>query len=417
MIYFLTFKSILNRKFTSFLCILSIALSVCLFLGIERIRSGARDGFTNTISKTDLIVGAKGGAIQLLLYTVFHLGSSVNNIRMETYEELKNHPQVEWAIPISLGDSYKGFRVVGTDENFFSHYRFRGDQKVELIDGSVPLDTFDVVIGSEIAKKFNHKIGDPIVLSHGITSEAILEHNNTPFKIVGILKATQTPIDTAIYINLYGMEAMHIGWETGVPSDEIISADKYKKENIKINQLTSFMVKLKSRIAVLKMRRLIDTYEKEPIMAIIPALSLSEMWQTIGYVEKILFLVSLCVLLVGVLSILISLYTSINERRREMAILRSLGARAYQILFLLLSESLFLVILGCMIGVGMLYGLLVFVGPWLQSEFSVYLEVKSISMTEWKVLFGIVTAGFIAGFIPAIKAYRQSLQDGLTIKF
>jgi len=417
MINFLTYRSLANRKFTSFLCILSIALSVTLFLGIERIRNGAREGFTNTISKTDLIIGAKGGPLQLLLYTVFHLGNAVNNIRWSTYEDIKNNRLVEWSIPISLGDSYKGFRVVATDENFFQHYQFRGDKKVEFESGVIPTDTFDVVLGSEVAKKFKLKSGDPIVLSHGIQSESILSHDNTPFRIVGIMKSTQTPIDTAVFINLYGMEAMHIGWETGVPSGEHIDSEKYKKENLKINQLTSFMVKLKSRIAVLKMRRDIDLYDKEPIMAIIPALSLQEMWQTIGYVEQILFLVSLCVLLVGVLSILISLYTSINERRREMAILRSLGASSRHVFTLLIYESCFLVFMGCLIGVGSLYGLLTFVKPWLESNFSVYLEIQPLSKMEWIYLLGIFIAGTLAGLIPAIKAYMNSLQDGLTIKF
>jgi putative ABC transport system permease protein len=417
MINFLTYKSIKNRKFTSFLCVLSIALSVTLFLGIERIRNGARDGFTNTISKTDLIVGAKGGPLQLLLYTVFHIGGAVNNIKISTYNDIKANPQVEWTIPISLGDAYRGFRVVATDENFYEHYRFRGDRKVEISEGGrVPTDTFDVVIGSEVAKKYKHKVGDPIVISHGLSAESILSHDNTPFKIVGIISPTQTPIDTGVYITLQGMEAIHFGWESGVPSGETINPDRFKKENIEVTQLTSFMVKLKSRIAVLRMRRNIDQYEAEPVMAIIPALSLQEMWETIGYVEQILFLVSLCVLLVGVMSILISLYTSINERRREMAILRSLGASARHIFLLLIYESSFLVLMGCILGVLSMYGLLYFVSPWLESNFSVYLPIEALSKTEWLYLGAIYVVGTLAGLIPAIKAYLNSLQDGLTIK-
>lgn len=416
MINFLTYKSIANRKFTSILCVLSIALSVTLFLGIERIRNGARDGFTNTISKTDLIVGAKGGSLQLLLYTVFHIGSAVNNIKMSTFNEIKNNPQVEWAIPISLGDAYRGFRVVATDENFYAHYRFRGEQTIKFSSGQMPSDTFEVAIGSEVAKKFNHQIGDPITLSHGLSSEAILSHDNTPFKIVGIISPTQTPIDTGVYITLHGMEAMHIGWETGVPNNEAINPDKFKKENIEINQLTSFLVKLKSRIAVLRMRRMIDQYPNEPVMAIIPALSLQEMWETIGYVEQILFLVSLCVLLVGAMSILISLYTSINERRREMAILRSLGAKAWHIFLLLIYESSFLVMAGCILGVASMYAMLFLVRPWLESNFSIYLPIEMLSKTEIYYLIAIYLIGTLAGLIPALKAYMNSLQDGLTIK-
>ncbi len=416
MFNFLTFKSLKNRKFTSFLCVLSIALSVTLFLGIERIRNGARDGFTNTISKTDLIVGAKGGPLQLLLYTVFHIGGAVNNIKMSTYNDIIKNPQVEWAIPISLGDAYRGFRVVGTDENFFKHYQFRGDQKVTFTEGGIPHDTFDVVIGSEIAKKFGHKLGDPIVISHGLSTVSFMSHDQTPFKITGVLKPTQTPIDTAVYISLHGMEAIHFGWESGVPSGEAINPERFKKENIEITQLTSFMVKLKSRIAVLRIRRMIDQYEAEPIMAIIPALSLQEMWETIGYVEQVLFLVSLFVLVGGMMSILIALYTSINERRREMAILRSLGASSPHIFFLLLYESTLLVFSGCLLGITTLYGVLYFIRPWLESNFSIYLPIEMLSRTELIYLAIIFVVGSLAGLIPAIKAYMNSLKDGLTIK-
>lgn len=395
---------------------MSIALSVTLFLGIERIRNGARDGFTNTISKTDLIVGAKGGPLQLLLYTVFHIGGAVNNIKMSTYIDIKANPQIEWSIPISLGDAYRGFRVVGTDENFYQHYRFRGDHKVEMLEGVIPQETFDVVLGHDVAKKLKHKIGDPIVLSHGLSTESILSHDQTPFRVVGILAATKTPIDTGVYITLHGMEAMHFGWESGVPDGQDINPERFKKENIEITQLTSFLVKLKSRIAVLKMRRNIDQYANEPIMAIIPALSLQEMWETISYVEQILFLVSLCVLLVGVLSILISLYTSINERRREMAILRSLGASSKHVFILLMYESSFLVMIGSILGVATMYAILYFVRPWLESNFSVYLPIEGLSKTEWYYLLGIFIVGTLAGLIPAIKAYLNSLQDGLTIK-
>jgi len=201
-----------------------------------------------------------------------------------------------------------------------------------------------------------------------------------------------------------------------MPSGETINPDRFKKENIEVTQLTSFMVKLKSRIAVLRMRRNIDQYANEPVMAIIPALSLQEMWETIGYVEQILFLVSLCVLLVGVMSILISLYTSINERRREMAILRSLGASARHIFMLLIYESSLLVLMGCVFGVASMYGLLYFVSPWLESNFSVYLPIEGLSKTEWIYLGVIYVVGTLAGLIPAIKAYLNSLQDGLTIK-
>lgn len=416
MFNFITFKSLRNRAFTSFLCILSIALSIALYLGIQRLRKGAEEGFTNTISQTDFIVGAKGGAINLLLYSVFHMGQAVNNVRFSTYEMVKNNPIVKWTIPISLGDSYKGFRVVGTDENFYLHYRFRGDQKVEIHKGKIAFGVFDVVLGSDVAENLKHNVGDKIVLTHGIQAEGLYHHDQTPFEITGILKKTHTPIDKSVYISLLGMEAMHIGWETGVPDNKVIDQSAFSPEKLKIKQITSFMVGLKNRVAILRMRRTIDTYEDEPIMAIIPSLTLQEMWQTLSYVEKVLSVVGLLVLIVGFLTIIIALYTSINERRREMSIFRSLGAHPWQILGLILYESFILVFMGILVGVLALYGLIISLKPILEKEFSVFIEVHSMNSEEYSFLFIVLLIAPLIGLIPGIRAYKNSLRDGLTIK-
>ncbi len=417
MIHFITLKSIKNRKFTAGLCILSIALSVVLFLGVERLRKGARDGFTNTISKTDLIVGARSGPLNLLLYTVFHMGSPTNNIRYSTYEKLKKNPMINWTIPISLGDNYKGYRVVGTNKDFFKHYKYRGDESIKMGEGK-PFDgIFDVVLGAQVAKDLGHKVGDRVILSHGLSESALYKHDNSPFQITGILKQTSTPVDRGVYVSLHGIEAIHIGWETGVPSkDKEINPETITKDDIKIGQITSFFVGAKNRILTLRLGRFISTYEDEPLLAIIPGMALQELWKTMGYVEKTLFLVSLCVLIVGLLGIIISLYTSINERRREMAILRSLGAGPVSILGLLVYESGILVFLGSLLGLVSLYGCLFLIGPFLESEFSLFIPPQLPDAKELTFLGCIMLVGFVVGFIPALKAYKNSLQDGLTIK-
>ena len=417
MIHFITLKSIKNRKFTAGLCMTSIALSVVLFLGVERLRKGARDGFTNTISKTDLIVGARSGPLNLLLYTVFHMGSPTNNIHYSTYQKLKKNPMVGWTIPISLGDNYKGYRVVGTNEDFFKYYKYRGDESIKLKEGKPFKGIFDVVLGSQVAKELGHKLGDRIIISHGLSKNAIYKHNESPFKITGILDKTSTPVDRGVYVSLYGIEAIHIGWETGAPNeDKLVNPETITKDDIKIAQITSFLVGAKNRILTLRLGRYFGTYEDEPLLAIIPGMALQQLWKTMGYVEQTLFLVSLCVLVVGFLGIIISLYTSINERRREMAILRSLGAGPASILGLLVYESGLLVFLGSLLGMAALYGCLFAIGPFLQSEFSLFIPVQWPDIKELTFLLSILIVGFIVGFIPAFKAYKNSLQDGLTIK-
>ena len=417
MITYLTWKSVQNRKLTSLLCVASIALSVALLLGVERIKNGARDGFTNTISQTDLIVGAKGGPLQLVLYTVFRIGSPTNNIRFSSYTKIKNLPEVDWTIPISLGDAYRGYRVVGTDENFFKHYRYRRNQKIEVLNGKIPIGIFDVVLGYEVAHKFQHKTSDSIILSHGISEKSFMDHSVTPFKVVGILNPTATPIDRSIFITLEGMEAMHIGWDKGVPGkNSTVTPENLKKENIHIGQITSFLLKTKNRIQTLKLQRKIDSFPEDPLMAVIPGLALHQLWKTLSYIENILYLISLCVLAVGLISVIVSLYTSLNERRREIAIFRALGAGAGKVVSLLLVESSLIVLVGTLIGTALLYLCLFMVRPYLESNFSLYLPIQFLSSTELIYLGSILLGGITAGFIPAIKAYRNSLQDGLTIQ-
>ena len=417
MITYLTWKSVQNRKLTSLLCVASIALSVALLLGVERIKNGARDGFTNTISQTDLIVGAKGGPLQLVLYTVFRIGSPTNNIRFSSYTKIKNLPEVDWTIPISLGDAYRGYRVVGTDENFFKHYRYRRNQKIEVLNGKIPIGIFDVVLGYEVAQKFQHKTSDSIILSHGISEKSFMDHSVTPFKVVGILNPTATPIDRSIFITLEGMEAMHIGWDKGVPGkNSTVTPENLKKENIHIGQITSFLLKTKNRIQTLKLQRKIDSFPEDPLMAVIPGLALHQLWKTLSYIENILYLISLCVLAVGLISVIVSLYTSLNERRREIAIFRALGAGAGKVVSLLLVESSLIVLVGTLIGTALLYLCLFMVRPYLESNFSLYLPNQFLSSTELIYLGSILLGGITAGFIPAIKAYRNSLQDGLTIQ-
>jgi putative ABC transport system permease protein len=254
-------KSLWNRNVTATLTVFSIALSVMLLLGIERIRLGARESFSNTISQTDLIVGAKGGTIQLLLYTVFRMGSATANISHETYESFSKHPAVKWVIPISLGDSHRGFRVVGTNANFYEHYRFRQDKRVVFAQGRAPDGILDVALGAEVAEKLAYKMGQSIAVTHGVTDgPGILNHDDKPFTVVGILGKTGTPIDRSIYVTLEGLEAIHMDWKDGAPPrrGEEIPASSLRKEDIRIGQITSFLVRTKNRFETLGLQREIN---------------------------------------------------------------------------------------------------------------------------------------------------------------
>jgi len=413
-------KSLWNRRLTSSLTILSIALSVLLLLGIERVRQGARESFSNTISQTDLIVGAKGGTTQLLLYTVFRLGSATANMSFDFYQKLRQHPAVQWVIPYSLGDSHRGFRVVGTNEDFYTHYRFRQDRSISFAQGHAPSALFDLALGSEVAESLHYTLGQKVAVTHGVTDgPGIINHDDKPFVVSGILAKTGTPIDRSIYISLEGLEAIHIDWKDGAPprKGEERDAQTLRKEDIKVDQITSVLVRTKNRIETLGLQREINTYSGEPLMAIIPGVALSELWSVVSYAEDGLRIVSWSVLVVGLLAMLIALYTSLQERRREMAILRSVGAGLAKIARLLVIEALVLTSLGAVLGVLLTYAVLAGTQSMIESAFGMLIPIRPLSGLEYGFLAIILLAGFLIGLVPAIKAYQNSLADGLAIRF
>jgi putative ABC transport system permease protein len=415
----LAIKSLKNRALATTLTVISIALSVGLLLSVERAQRAAQEGFTQTISKTDLIVGARSGPLQLILYTVFNMGNATHNVSYETYQELKKHPAIEWTIPYSLGDSHRGFRVVGTTADFFKHYRYRGDQQISLQAGHELQDLWDVVVGAEVAHKLGYKLGDSVVIAHGVTKgEGVVKHDRRPFKIAGILNSTGTPLDRSVYVSLEGMEALHLDWQDGaVPSAaKETPVAEIKKEDIKVHSITSFFVGAKSRIETLKLQREINEFKSEPLLAIIPGATLSELWQGLSYVENVLRMISWMVLAVGFMGMLIALTTTLNERRREMAILRAVGAGSQQILGLLVFESALLTVVGVVSGTILSCVLAIALKPWLENEFGLYLEGPAITGTELIYIFAAIVVGILIGLIPALRAQKQALKDGLSVR-
>jgi len=415
----LALKSLRNRKFTTILTIVSIALSTALLLSVERTKRAAEEGFTQAISQTDLIVGARSGPINLILYTVFNMGSATNNISWKTYQEWKSHPAVEWTIPYSLGDGHRGFRVVGTDENFYAHYRFRGERKVEFAAGAPALGLWDVVLGSEVASKLGYSLGDSVVIAHGVTrGEGIQKHDDKPFRVVGIMKSTGTALDTSLYISLQGMEAIHMDWKDGAAptKDTQISPEQIQKEKIEMDQITSFFLRTKSRIETLRLQRAINTYTEEALLAIIPGVTLAELWRGLGYVDQALKVISWMVVVVGLMAMLIALLTGLNERRREMAILRSIGAGPGRITALLVFESTVLTLLGLGLGLALELSGFFLLRGWLESQFGLYLVGPVFTMTEILYLALTLVMGILIGLIPALRASKLALKDGLSVR-
>ncbi|TPA79106.1 ABC transporter permease [Vibrio parahaemolyticus] len=412
----LAWKSLMNRKATAVLTIMTVAISVILLLGVERIRTQAKDSFANTISGTDLIVGGRSGQVNLLLYSVFRIGNATNNIDWKSYQEFSQHRAVDWAIPISLGDSHKGFRVMGTNHSYFEHYKYGSKQPLTFSKGKEFNGLFETVLGSDVAKQLGYQIGSEIIIAHGISDVGFSRHDKLPFKVVGILAPTGTPVDKTVHVSLEAIEAIHVGWESGARLGPTPDAKVLQERDFQPKQITAMLVGLKSRIQTFALQRQINNYSKEPLSAIMPGVALHELWGMMSVAEQALMAVSGFVVIAGLLGMLSSLLTSLQERRREMATLRAMGARPRHVFSLLISEASLLTAAGIVTGVLGLYAILALLQPLIQQHYGINLTLSTLSAYEWMLLSFVQCAGIVIGFIPAFRAYRQSLSDGMTIR-
>lgn len=413
----LAWASLANRRYTAILTLATIAISVTLLLAVERVQQEARKSFASTISGTDLIVGGRTGAVQLLLYSVFRIGDATNNIRWESYQQIIRQPSVSWAVPISLGDSHRGWRVVGTTTGFFEHYRYGEKREVRFAEGAPFADLYDVVLGAEVADSLNYRLGQEVVVAHGTGRVSFVNHTDKPFRVVGILARTGTPVDRALYVSLEAIEAIHVDFVSGVQlPGRKISAEQARAMDLTPKQITAVYLGLKTPVAAFALQRTINQYRGEPLMAILPGATLQQLWSLVGVAENALTIVAAFVVVAGLLGMLSTMLSGLALRRREMAILRSVGARPHQVLALLVLESAVLTLLGIVVGVLLLYLGIAVSAPWVETRYGIALGLGPLSLESLKLLAGVAVAGVLVGLWPGIKAYRDALADGLSLR-
>jgi len=414
-LFSIAWRSAWNRRFTLALTVFSIALSTFLLLGVERIRTELRENFASSVSGTDLIVGARAGSTQLLLYSVFRIGAATNNISWKSVQALQAHPGVDWVVPLSLGDSHRGFSVLATTPEYFTHFRYGDRQTLKLREGK-PFDAlFDAVVGAEVADKLGYHVGQKITLAHGSGELNVAEHADKPFTVVGVLARTGTPVDRTVHIGLAAMEAIHLEWVGGAPMPGVkIPAEQVRKFDLTPKNVTTALVGLKNRAAVFGVQRWISTYTGEPLMAILPGVALDELWSVIGIGENALLLMSALVALVSLAGLVSVVMAGLNERRRELAVLRAVGAGLRHVLALLALEGALVTVLGVLLGVTMAVLGIALLSPWLQAQFGLTLSLSEPTLNEWLLTASLLVAGWLASLLPGIRAYRLSLADGLS---
>ena len=416
-VFRLALQSLRNRWLTALLTVLAIAVSVVLLLGVEKVRTGAKASFANTISGTDLIVGARSGGIQLLLYSVFRIGNATNNMTWRSYEDIRRRLEVDWIIPLSLGDSHRGFRVLGTSQEYFDRYKFRRGRSLEFASGERFEDLFDAVVGADVARELGYKVGDKIVVAHGLGRISLNKHDDKPFRVAGVLTKTGTPVDRTVHVSLEAIEAIHVDWQSGARrSDRTVSADDVRTMRLRPKAVTAAMVGLKSKLAIFRLQRYVNEYRSEPLSAILPGATLYELWGLVGTAETALMVVSFMVVVTAILGMITMILATLNERRREIAILRSVGAGPRTVIGLLVSEAGILTLAGVIVGVAMTYTLLFAMRSAIDNTYGLYLDIAAPSTAELLALAAIIVGGVLAGLLPALRAYQHSLADGMTVR-
>ena len=410
----LALKSLWARRLTAGLTLAAIAISVMLLVGVEKVRVEMKESFARTLSGTDLIVGARTGQINLLLYSVFRLGNPTNNISWNSYQRISQHKGVAWTIPIALGDSHQGFRVLGTNQDYFRHYAYGRNQPLQLAEGRPFNDTFEAVIGAEVAQNLGYRLGDPLIIAHGAGNTSFSLHDDLPFTLVGILAPTGTPVDKTVHVRLDGLEAIHLGWQSGRKT-LTLSPEQARAVDLTPASITAFMVGMNNKVQVFGLQRAINGYRAEPLSAILPGSALHELWSLLGIAEKAIAFIALFVVVAGLLGMLTTLLAGLSARRRELAILRALGAGPRHLFGLLALEAALLTTLGVLLGLALLYGSLQLLAPLVQAQYGLLLYPGLPEAGEWRLVGLTLLAGMIIGLLPAARAYYYSVNDGMSI--
>ena len=428
-------ESLKRRKTTAILTLLSITISISLLLCVDIIRTQVKTSFTRTVSGVDLIVGAPSGQLNLLLSSVFNIGTPTKGIEYKSIAALQSNKQVSWLIPLSLGDTHRGFRVVGTTNSFFDHFKYGDMQSLEMAAGSAFTQPLSTVVGADIAKSLGYKVGDKIIISHGLGSVSFNNHDDHPFTIAGIVKKTGTPVDKAVYVTLQGLEEAHTGPKHS-PTSMLgrKSADKanehehehehehdehtkehavYNSEAFTPESVSVVMLGLKHRVTALQLQYQINQSKKEPLMAILPGMALAELWQIMGNVESLLLGLSGLIVICALIGLATMLLATMRERYQEIAVLRTIGAGPFTLLLLIQIEAMLLTIVSAALSLGLVAGLMSALKPWLSSAYGLFLSGPLFSQSSVVIILLILGCTYLVSLFPAVAAYRRGLHAGL----
>lgn len=416
----LAWASAWNRRLSLTLATLSIALAVALLLSVTRAREAAQTHFAQSVAGGDLVVGPRGSPVQLLLHAVFHLGDASHTLAWKSYQALAADPLIAWRLPLALGDSHQGFPVLGSTPEYFRHLGDGQQQGLRFADGRPFAGLFEAVIGAEVAARLGYRTGQQITLQHGAShldahhhdeDANHPEHADKPFRIVGVLAPTGTPVDRTLVVSLQALEAIHLDWQGGMPMPGLsIPAEAAGKFDLTPKHLNAVLIGLHQRTDVFRVQRQINAFGGEPLMAILPGLAMDELWHLEGSVERTLHGLAWLVMAAGLAGLVAVIVASLGERRRELAILRSVGAGRRRLLVL---EGALVTVAGIALGMVVVEAAGHLLAPWLRTRLGMDLSGATLSIEALQRVGAVLATGIAASLIPAWRASRMALADGL----
>lgn len=353
-IWKISFKNILSKPLYTVLSILMLSLSIGLLLGIQQLKTSFKYQMENNLGGIDLVIGAKGSPLQLVLSSVLHIDNPAGNINYGEAKKIGNNPMIEKTVPISFGDNYKGYKIVGTKHDFLSFY------KAEINQGKLPEQSLEVVLGATVANQLNLSIGDTFKSAHGLVENTVDVHDDE-FTIVGILNSTQKVIDRLIITNLESIWDVHNHDKGDSHEKEHIHEhenehdhnDSHEKHNHEDHnrEITSLLVSFRSPVAMLTFPRNIN--QNTNMQAALPKYELEKLYKFTSVGFQTISWIAYIILIISAMTIFISLYKMIKERAFDLALLRTYGASNFQLIKIVSYEAFLVICIAFLVGFGL----------------------------------------------------------------
>ena len=392
----IVYRSLRQHAFSTLVTAGSLALAGGLLMSVWMVKAQAQKSFLRTTTAFDAVLGARGSKLQLVLNSIFHLEASPGNLAWQDYEFIRRHPAVKTAIPIAVGDNLRGYRIVGTIPELFTAVEYAPGRKYAFAPGGrvFAADAKEAVVGSFAADRLGLKVGDSFHPFHGLAFDPSAQHADV-FTVVGVMEPTNTPLDRVVLVPIRGVQTMS-GHDPRAATD-----------------ISAVLVKLRSPTAGFMLDILINKQGSRLTFAYPVGAILSELFDKISWFDRVLALVAYLVALVASASVLASIYNSMNSRKRDIAILRALGARRRLVFGAVVAESACIGALGAVAGFGVYFVLFAAVSRVIRAQTGVVLSLSELHPVLALAPAGLVALCALGGVVPALKAYRLPVAENL----